>query len=478
MNAHEELRKIQEYLNHPENLNDGNFQHSLDFLGSLVNQTIEDQEARSQYSENTSVWTTLLDTIESLIEWTNEEGEILIKCSRLYRGLLLLIRNLIVERSQNTSTVIQIILSLQKFGTKFPKHDQLYEKTIVVYLQILANCQYHKIELESEILVVELDRALTGLTNPDYSQPMIFLLHKFFKSEEEETNHNINLYNLLRIQEDSSIVKFIFHTFQQIDFEAELPNPHQILLSLIFDIITHESFENWLLKLDEPTLLGWLQLGQLLITSRLDWNNYQLIALMSWSHSIFKIYSSKAIKELRLAIQDTEAKTEDALIVVLDIITDMCQYNQVIQFLIHYNVIEPLISLLGVIHQNIKPLTIKDREKLSTPIQQRYPQTKSLIIEIISYMTHDSFDIQEKVRLLHGLELILSNCIIDENNPFVKERSIMCLKFLLKSNPENQKFVAELEARRTHDDSALREAGYEVEITDGNIKVKQSSTNK
>lgn len=475
MSASEELNKIRLYINDPQRLTDDIFQDSLDFLGSLIEQTIKDEEIRSKYSQNNHIWNSLLCTLDTRNDWSSEDEEALIKCSRLFRGILLLIRNMIMERNQDSSALLQIISSLYNFEITFPKQNPLYEKTITVFLQILANSQYLVSESESEHLIVQLDQALERLTDTQYSNPIIFILHKFFKSEKEETNHNINLYILLRMKTESSIMAILPQIFQGINFEAQLSLPHQVLINLILDIITHESFENWLLGSEPSASFRWLQIGQLLITSRLDWNNYQLVALMSWSHSIFKLYSKHAIEELRLGIQDTNSKTEDILIIVLDIISDMCQYNEVLQFMKHYDIIEPLITLLGCIHKHVKPLTIKDREKLITPIQQRFPHTKSLIIEIISYMAHDSFDIQEKVRILHGLELVLSNCIIDENNPFVKERSVMCLKFLLKNNAGNQKFVAELEAQKAHDDSALREAGYEVQITDGNINVKKAS---
>ncbi|KAK7679849.1 copper transport protein [Cerrena zonata] len=53
--------------------------------------------------------------------------------------------------------------------------------------------------------------------------------------------------------------------------------------------------------------------------------------------------------------------------------------------------------------------------------------------------------------------------MIDDNDPFIKERSIVCLKFLL----------ADLEAKKTYDDQALKEVGYEVEIKEGQVQLKQ-----
>lgn len=68
---------------------------------------------------------------------------------------------------------------------------------------------------------------------------------------------------------------------------------------------------------------------------------------------------------------------------------------------------------------------------------------------------------------------MLSNCIIDNNNPFIKEQAIVCLKYLLQKNPKNQQFVADLEAKKVVDDQVLLEVGYQVEVIDGKVAVKR-----
>ena len=87
-----------------------------------------------------------------------------------------------------------------------------------------------------------------------------------------------------------------------------------------------------------------------------------------------------------------------------------------------------MIDVFKFIHDNIKPITIK-----TAKIEEitKFPSVKSYIIVILSYLAFESFDNQEKIRELGGLALVLSNCIIDNNNPFIKEQAIVCLKYLL-----------------------------------------------
>ena len=58
----------------------------------------------------------------------------------------------------------------------------------------------------------------------------------------------------------------------------------------------------------------------------------------------------------------------------------------------------------------------------------------------------------------------------------VKERAIVCLKFLLANNLGNQKFVRDLEAKSSVDDEVLKDVGLEVEIENGKVSLKKNPT--
>lgn len=113
----------------------------------------------------------------------------------------------------------------------------------------------------------------------------------------------------------------------------------------------------------------------------------------------------------------------------------------------------------------------------SDPIrQQEFPLIKSKLIYLLSVLTCNSRYVQDKMRELHALEVVLSNCIIDQNNPYIKENSILCLKYLLENNKENKEFIAKIEpAKNNVTEKALDDAGMEAEIVDGTIRLKVKS---
>lgn len=101
-----------------------------------------------------------------------------------------------------------------------------------------------------------------------------------------------------------------------------------------------------------------------------------------------------------------------------------------------------------------------------------FPMIKTTIIPLLSILVAQNEWAQTYCRTSGGLLAILEACTVDENNPFVREKAIVCVRYLLQDNQENQDFVAKLEAKKVVNPEILERAGYEAEIKDGNISVK------
>ncbi|XP_054481054.1 ataxin-10 [Anoplopoma fimbria] len=97
---------------------------------------------------------------------------------------------------------------------------------------------------------------------------------------------------------------------------------------------------------------------------------------------------------------------------------------------------------------------------------------KAHLIRLIGNLCYSNTDNQNKVRELEGLPLILDNCNIDSNNPFISQWAIFTVRNLLEHNTQNQEQVAAMERRGTADYSALRELGFLVEERDGSLLLK------
>lgn len=124
-------------------------------------------------------------------------------------------------------------------------------------------------------------------------------------------------------------------------------------------------------------------------------------------------------------------------------------------------------SLTGTTDDNITDI-------YSNPYRHlEFPLLKAKIIFIIGLLTNENKMVQDKMREIQVLEIILNNMMIDLNNPFIKENSVLTLSALLKNNPENQAIVANLKQQEVVKEEELEKAGYEVNIVDGNVRLKQ-----
>lgn len=73
------------------------------------------------------------------------------------------------------------------------------------------------------------------------------------------------------------------------------------------------------------------------------------------------------------------------------------------------------------------------------------------------------------------MELVLDCCNLDLEEPFIRERSILCIRSLLENNRGNQDFIANLEVKGAKVDDKSRkildQCGYRVKIVDGKVKL-------
>ncbi|KAL3412098.1 spinocerebellar ataxia type 10 protein domain protein [Aspergillus fumigatus] len=100
------------------------------------------------------------------------------------------------------------------------------------------------------------------------------------------------------------------------------------------------------------------------------------------------------------------------------------------------------------------------------PSEFEWRNLKKLVVLVLSSLVWKCPEVQDQIRRHGGVETILSCTNFDAHNPYIKEHAVMCLKFLLEGNRENQKLVEALEAREVvRDENGLLErSGFEAVI--------------
>ena len=140
----------------------------------------------------------------------------------------------------------------------------------------------------------------------------------------------------------------------------------------------------------------------------------------------------------------------------------------------NYPFFTQLIDLLKFLPKHVQPISKLSLATKAAHLPSQFPNLKKLLIENITYLVSKNFDNQELVRTSHALEIVLSNCIIDQLNPYIKETAIICIRYLLEDNKENQDFVRKLEAKKVVNEDELKDKGVELELVDGKVQFKKN----
>ncbi|XP_010692337.2 uncharacterized protein LOC104905477 [Beta vulgaris subsp. vulgaris] len=91
------------------------------------------------------------------------------------------------------------------------------------------------------------------------------------------------------------------------------------------------------------------------------------------------------------------------------------------------------------------------------------------IVGVIANCSYVRKYAQDEVREKNGIILLLQQCVLDEDNPFLREWGIWCASNLLQGNAENKQIVIDLEMQGTVEVPELAKLGLRVEV-DPNTK--------
>ncbi|XP_074681727.1 ataxin-10 isoform X1 [Strix aluco] len=170
-----------------------------------------------------------------------------------------------------------------------------------------------------------------------------------------------------------------------------------------------------------------------------------------------------------------DAEDEEALVTIrlLDILCEMTSNNGQLEGLQALpGLLETAIDTLRLTHLagkqavNIFTAThMTGQEEISHPAVG----FKSHLIRLIGNLCYKNKKNQDKVYELDGIPLILDNCSIDDNNPFVNQWAVYAIRNLTEQNERNQDLIAQMEEKGLADNSTLESMGLETEKRDDKL---------
>lgn len=170
----------------------------------------------------------------------------------------------------------------------------------------------------------------------------------------------------------------------------------------------------------------------------------------------------------------------DVLGYSLNILRDICAQDSVeggsrgdaediVDILFPHGLIELLLSLLrnleppAIIRKAVKQSDDQDVvDHLLKPCP--YKGFRRDIVALIANCVYRRKRVQDEIRKKNGILLLLQQCVTDDDNPFLREWGIWCVRNMLEGNEENQRVVSELEVQRSVDVPEIAALGLKVEI--------------
>ncbi|XP_050386233.1 uncharacterized protein LOC126802627 [Argentina anserina] len=170
----------------------------------------------------------------------------------------------------------------------------------------------------------------------------------------------------------------------------------------------------------------------------------------------------------------------DVLGYSLTILRDICAQGtlrgltednmDVVDALLSYGLIEILLCLLhdleppAIIRKSINQAEDQYGSTSSTLKPCPYKGFRRDIVGVIGNCLYGRKLVQDEIRRKNGLLLLLQQCVTDDDNPYLREWGIWCVRNLLERNEENQQAVAELELQGSVDVPDLARLGLRVEM--------------
>ncbi|CAN6463153.1 unnamed protein product [Victoria cruziana] len=86
------------------------------------------------------------------------------------------------------------------------------------------------------------------------------------------------------------------------------------------------------------------------------------------------------------------------------------------------------------------------------------------LVAVLGNSAYQRKHVQDEIRRQKGILLLLQQCVVDEDNPFLREWGIWTVRNLLEGNADNQREVAELEIQGSVDTPEISDLGLQVKV--------------
>ncbi|KAJ3690379.1 hypothetical protein LUZ61_019543 [Rhynchospora tenuis] len=123
----------------------------------------------------------------------------------------------------------------------------------------------------------------------------------------------------------------------------------------------------------------------------------------------------------------------------------------------------------------VRKSMVKEDNSSPVEIEKRacpYKGYRRDLVSVIGNLLHRRKRVQDTVREKQAIPLLLQQCVVDEENPYLREWGLLAVRNLLEGNEDNQKEVAELELKEPITPPEISGLGLKVEVDEATRRAK------
>uniref|UniRef100_A0A452HQN1 Ataxin-10 n=1 Tax=Gopherus agassizii TaxID=38772 RepID=A0A452HQN1_9SAUR len=231
-------------------------------------------------------------------------------------------------------------------------------------------------------------------------------------------------------------------------------------------------------KLSNQERITLLELIMAKISEKNSMSSEEMAVLVNNAEFLASLFQEKCHDVLKLtSAANTEDEEAIVTIRILDVLCEMTSNSEQLEHLQTFpGLLETAVDTLRLTHlagkQTANIFTASHSMTGEGEISHPAVGFKSHLIRLIGNLCYKNKENQDKVYRLDGIPLILDNCSIDDNNPFVNQWAVYAIRNLTEQNERNQEVIAQMEQQGLADNSILKNMGLEIEKRDENLILK------
>ncbi|KAK9370002.1 spinocerebellar ataxia type 10 protein domain-containing protein [Lipomyces kononenkoae] len=453
------------------------FEGSISGIAGLLQ-----SDSRSTFGQSEDLWISISSVLSGLRTMTTSNQEESTRKYRLIRAVLTLSMNLLTAGP-----------SSQKLASEFMKDelfciladDKCIENSLCApclktMVNMCASNDNITDELWDEFLnkydEPTLIKILLGLDDESYMVLLVFMAGSMGSSADRSA----------KLLESSDGPIFLINILDKVDTWVDNENHSNFELAYsVFKILIRYNHLPRCYKIASDAIampsdrqVSLMRLvDAYLTTENVDVSQNELGLSEFLYNDVFCAYKPLVVQVMTKKIDKVETQRLRVFILdVLESITSLLSLSVNAQFfMVKTNAVPEFLDLLRRAADLIARRTLKSGNPDDESPSYEFPSLKQKLVGILGILVHDNRKVQDQIRECGGLPVILAHCNIDDNNPFIREYAVLCIKGLLDNNDENQAFVASLEAKEPVTTEALEEAGYETQIINGKVSLKRKN---